>query len=208
MEMAHNFVFAVALAEVLLGLLSCFSGYQLFRFLLGAVGFLTGIFLATSVAFAITDQNLVLTLFLGLLGGLIGAALLLSFYFLGVFVVGGILGALLSQLLSTQIAMEPVILTLILVVGCGILALALQKILIIISTALAGAWMALSGAGYFLFGLNPLSFLDWPLPVLASPGRYWPLLVGWVVLSLAGVAVQQSSSRRRKEMNRHREESD
>ena len=98
-----------------------------------------------------------------LLGGLIGAGVLLAAYFVGVALVGAGLGALLVNVIWTQIEGDPhpAIVILFSVAG-AVVATWLQRYVIIIATAFAGAWtlliggLALMGDGGYLevLGLN------------------------------------------------------
>jgi hypothetical protein len=81
-------------------------------------------------------------------------------------------------------------------------ALSIARLVVIFGTALAGSWTAIIG-GLALAGtgdtLRAAAAGDlWVVyPLGPIEGRWW-LLVVWLVLTLAGVVVQMSTSRRRK----------
>src|SRR5438477_7416391 len=67
------------------GLLACFAGYRLFRVVLGLYGFMFGAAVTTSVMGATNTFALALA---AIVGGLVGAALMVAAYFIGVGLVG------------------------------------------------------------------------------------------------------------------------
>src|ERR687897_3778884 len=86
------------------------------------------------------------------LGGLVGAVLLLAAYFVGVALVGAGIGALAANLIWTQVEGDPHPFVVILFsVGGALLATWLQRYVIILGTAFGGAWTILVG-GLALMG--------------------------------------------------------
>ncbi|MGE5834794.1 MAG: DUF4203 domain-containing protein, partial [Acidobacteriota bacterium] len=73
------------------GLISCFAGYRLFRVVLGLYGFFLGAMITTSTMGTANMWYLVLA---AVVGGLVGAVLMVAAYFLGVGLVGAGLAAL------------------------------------------------------------------------------------------------------------------
>ena len=84
-----------------------------------------------------------------IVGGIAGAALLLAAYFVGVALVGAGIGALLVNVIWTQIEGDPHPAVVILFSVAGaVVATWLQRYVIILGTAFAGAWtMLVGGAG-------------------------------------------------------------
>ena len=82
------------------GLLSCLFGYRLFRFVLAIFGFILGALAASSVFGEGAGTAMAIA---AIVGGLVGAGLLLAAYFVGVALVGAGLGALLVNLLWARI---------------------------------------------------------------------------------------------------------
>lgn len=181
-----------AVVLVLGGLLSCFAGYRAFRVVLGIYGFILGALLASS--FMGTDQRVWMVL-AAIGGGVVGALVLIWAYFVGVALVGGALGALAANLIWVAAGREPHVFIVILFSISGALAaLALQRYVIIISTAFGGAWTALVGALELMGDRTAVSaavrhdvWLAYPLS--PAPGQRWVLIV-WILLGIAGVIAQ------------------
>jgi hypothetical protein len=181
-----------AIVLVVGGLLSCFAGYRVFRVVLGIYGFILGALLASS--FMGNEQTLWMVV-AAIVGGLVGAAILILAYFVGVALIGAGVGALTANVIWASLGREPGMLAVILFAIVGALgALALQRYVIIISTAFGGAWTAMVG-GFALTGDRVASqaaarndvWLAYPLN--PAPGQRWVLLV-WFVLGLIGALVQ------------------
>ncbi len=86
------------------GFLSCFFGYRLFKVVLGMFGFIVGV-LAASSFFGPAETTPML---IGaIVGGIVGAGVLLAAYFVGVALVGAGIGALLVNVIWTQIEGDP-----------------------------------------------------------------------------------------------------
>jgi hypothetical protein len=181
-----------AIVLVLGGLLSCFAGYRVFRVVLGIYGFILGALLASS--FMGTDQRVWMVL-AAIGGGIVGALVLIGAYFVGVALVGGALGALAANLIWAAAGREPHVFIVILFSISGALAaLALQRYVIIISTAFGGAWTALVGSLALMGDRTAVSaavrhdvWLAYPLS--PAPGQRWVLIV-WILLGIAGVIAQ------------------
>jgi hypothetical protein len=80
-----------AVILVIGGLLACFAGYRLFRLVLGLYGFIFGAAITTSIWGAANPFSLVVA---AVVGGLLGAVLMIAAYFVGVGLVGAGLAAL------------------------------------------------------------------------------------------------------------------
>ena len=125
------------------GLLACFAGYRLFRFVLGMYGLILGAMVTTSWMGASSTWTLVLA---AAVGGLLGALLMIAAYFVGVGLIGAGLAALAVNLGWRAIGGEPP--TLVLVIACvlGALgALSVVRYVVIAGTAIAGAWTLIVG---------------------------------------------------------------
>src|SRR3989337_1459150 len=126
------------------GLLACFAGYRLFRVVLAIYGFILGALLASS--FMGTEQTMAMVLS-WIAGGIVGALILLVAYFAGVALLGAGIGAAAAHLVFAAFKTEPGVVVLILFSVAGALvALALQRYVIIIATGFGGAQTALVGA--------------------------------------------------------------
>jgi hypothetical protein len=174
------------------GLLACFAGYRVFRIVLGIYGFILGALLASSMVG--TDQTLWMVV-AAIVGGLVGAIILILAYFVGVALIGAGVGALLAHAIWAAFGREPGMLAVIVLSIAGALAaLALQRYVIIIATAFGGAWTTVVGglalAGSRVAGQAAARNDLWlAYPVNPAPGQRW-VLVLWLVLGIVGVLVQ------------------
>jgi hypothetical protein len=174
------------------GVLACFFGYRLFKAVLGVFGFIIGALAASSIFGAGDTTSMVIA---AILGGLVGAALLLAAYFVGVALVGAGIGALLVNVIWTQVEGDPHPAVVILFSVAGaVLATWLQRYVIILATAFAGAWTLLVGVLAFMGDGGPLKAAAsgdiWvAYPLNPAPGREW-LPWAWVAIGAFGALVQ------------------
>jgi hypothetical protein len=174
------------------GVLSCFFGYRLFKIVLGMFGFVIGVLAASSFFGPANTTPMLLAAFLG---GLVGAAVLLAAYFVGVALVGAGIGALLVNLIWTQVEGDPHPAVVILFSVAGaVVATWLQRYVIIIGTAFAGAWTLLVGGLAVLGDGGPLRAAaagnPWVVyPLNPAPEMGW-LSWAWVALGAFGTLVQ------------------
>jgi hypothetical protein len=178
------------LLAVPVGMVCCFLGYRVFKFVLGIFGFFGGLVLGNLLAVTFLEFEGVVLWILILAMGVIGAGLAVGLYFFGIFIAGAVSGGLLGSIISSQLTLEPLIVIIALGLFSGILALLLQKVIIIVSTALVGSWMAVSGGAYFLGRFDPYRFLQNPSSVFDSFENKELLLVGWLLLAGLGMLVQ------------------
>lgn len=184
--------FPAAVVLVLGGAVACFAGYRLFKFVLGIFGFILGALSASSV-FGVSDTTAMVVA--ALAGGIIGALLLLATYFVGVALVGAGSGALLANVIWLYIEGDPHPFVVILFSVAGaLLAMWLQRYVIIGTTAFGGAWTMLVGALALMGNRRPLDAAAagdiWvAYPLSPAPGTRW-LPWAWLGLGLAGVLVQ------------------
>jgi Domain of unknown function (DUF4203) len=181
-----------ALVLLLGGLLACFAGYRVFRIVLGIYGFILGALLASSAMG--TDQTFSMVI-AALVGGVIGALILVAAYFVGVALIGAGVGALIANAIAAALGREPHILVVIALAIIGALAaLALQKYVIIAATSFGGAWTTIVG-GLALRGDRVAAEAAarndvWlAYPINPAPGERW-VIVAWLVLGIVGVLVQ------------------
>jgi hypothetical protein len=193
--------FQLPAAVILLvgGLLSCFAGYRVFRVVLGIYGFILGALLASS---AVGTEQTLWMVGAAVVGGLIGALILIAAYFVGVALIGAGMGAAVAHLLWSSMGREPGMIVVIVLSILGALgALWMQRYVIIVATAFGGAQMAIVG-GVALMGNTAAAdaaaravYRVYPLDPL--PATQWDL-VCWLVLGLAGVVVQLAVTARGK----------
>jgi hypothetical protein len=187
----------------IIGLIVSFSGYRIFKKVVALWGFLLGGVLgALLTGMLIQDVGMMEKAIGFLIGGIVGAGLAFPLYKLVVFISGAILGLTLGNLVSNLlIPDEPglrIIITLVLVFITGGMAMLLQKITLILSTALFGAALMLSGplqaAGiastgigiWQRFGANQAAYAVLP------PEWY----VFWLIAALIGITIQFQQNRR------------
>lgn len=181
-----------ALILLLGGLLACFAGYRVFRVVLGIYGFILGALVASSAMG--TDHTLWMVL-AAIVGGLVGALILIFAYFVGVALIGAGIGAFVANVIWAAFGREPGIFVVILLAIAGALgALALQRYVIVAATAFGGAWTAIVG-GLALAGDRVAAraaarndvWLAYPFS--PAPGQRW-IILAWIVLGLIGLIVQ------------------
>ena len=182
-----------ALVLLLGGIVSCFFGYRLFRIVLAIFGFVIGALIPSS--FLPMSSGTWTMLAVALVGGLLGAGVLIAAYFVGVALVGAGLGAVAANLMFSATGQDPHYLVLVLMTLLGAAAaMYLQRYFIIVGTAFGGAWTLIVGAAA-LFGdstaLAAAAANDvWvAYPLNPAPGRGWVKLA-WIVLGLIGATVQ------------------
>jgi hypothetical protein len=174
------------------GVVSCFAGYRVFRVVLGIYGFIIGALFASS---AMGTEHTAWMIVGALVGGAIGALILIAAYFVGVALLGAGVGALAASLIWASFGHEPGTVVVILFAVVGALgALALQRYVIVGATAFAGAWTIIVGAlalaGHHEAIETPGRNSVWLVyPLNPAPGRYWILIV-WIALGIMGVIVQ------------------
>lgn len=193
----------VGLFSMVAGLVSCFLGYRVFRLVLCVVGLVVG-----GVAGWVGCEAAFPGARLAVLAGAIVAALAglgIAFlaYYVGVFLFGAAAATALALIVKVHYAphSNQLILLAPAAVG-GVLALLLRRPLLIIATALGGAWHLTVGA-FALLGRGT----DLANPQLARVAlenaetfremlhREWPMLPVWGVLTLLGAAVQFRTTR-------------
>ena len=173
------------------GLMACFLGYRLFRWLLAIYGFVAGAYL-TSLFVGTLEPWVAAAAIVG--GGLAGALLLLVAYLAGLALLGAGLGALAISLFWTPQNgdPEPWVVVVVCLVG-AIATVSLQRYVIIASTAFGGAWTALVGG--LALGGNAVAMAAasgdvWRIYPMAPADGQVPFAVGWCGLGLLAAWVQ------------------
>ena len=174
------------------GVISCFFGYRLFRTVLAIFGFILGA-LAASSLFGVSDTGLMLIA--AVVGGLLGAFVLIAAYFVGVALVGAGLGAVMANLMFAGGGRDPSVYVVVLFSIAGAVgATYLQRYFIIVGTAFGGAWTMIVGAMALVgsrAAIKAVASNDvWvAYPLNPAPGQRWVVIV-WMILSLIGAGVQ------------------
>lgn len=167
------------------GVLDCFFGYRIFKITLAVLGGLTGVVFgqAAGAALGVGAAGEISGL---VLGGLLGAGLAFLLYVAAVFVAGFLFGATLGILLLANFNHMVALLSggVVGVIG-GFLAVKLQRVLIMLSTSLIGAFRAMLALSYFTSRMDWLYYFQHPdqIPALIDSN-------GWMfpaILALAAV---------------------
>jgi len=173
------------------GLLDCFVGYRVFKVTVTIMGALTGVYLGflASVPMGLNGAWQIVAV---VVGALLGGGLAFFLYLASVFIAGLLFGLAIGVLLFANYSHS---LALIAGFGLGLVggfvAVKVQKILLILYTALLGALRALLALMFFT------EQLDWAFYLFQKPqqipalidNKAW-LLPATVVLAAAGVFTQ------------------
>lgn len=178
---------------LLFGVLCCFWGYRVFKIVLGVVGFAGGAFLGASAGAFFTGGFGIIALITGLVGGIIGAALVSLVYYVGVFVLGALGGWVIYTMVAGAAGYGPrLILLAVLALAGGILALFFQRFILVVSTSFLGSWCIVSG-GFSLLGsgFGPFDLFYAPVRLLRPVGGLNTVVViCWVALGIIGSIFQ------------------
>jgi hypothetical protein len=195
----HSYQFPAAILLVLSGALTCFAGYRLFRIVLAIYGFVLGALVGSSMASITSNASMLVA---ALVGGAVGALILVFAYFVGIALVGAGLGALLAHLAWGQISRgDPPAMAVIALSAIGaVAAILLQRYVIIVGTAFGGAWTVIVGAAVLMGPSRAAGGASdpWILYPLAPAIRERWAVAAWVVLGLVGTAVQLGITARKR----------
>ncbi len=181
-----------AILLLIAGAIACFAGYRLFRIVLGIYGFILGAMLASSIMGVNNSFAMVVG---ALVGGIVGAVVLVMAYFVGVALVGAGLGALLGHVIWSWAAdgEPPVAAVIIVSLAGGVGAMLLQRYVIIVATAFGGAWTMIVGAVNILATRGIVRGASasevWILYPTSTAGERWAPYA-WIALGIIGVAIQ------------------
>ena len=174
------------------GLLACFLGYRLFRFVLTVYGLVAGAIVAVQLVGAEDTWIMIVTV---LVGAIAGGILFIAVYFIGVALVGAGLAAVAVNLFWAQRSDEPHVLVVILVAIVGAFAaLVFQRYVIIIGTSFAGAWTGLIAVLALMGDVEAAeaigSFEAWATYPIERASAEREILLVWVGFGLIGIIVQ------------------
>jgi hypothetical protein len=199
----------LAVLAITAGAIVCLAGYKLFRAALFVVGFVAGgVGLAIAAEHVFENETWVVTaswVAFGV-GGLFAGCLVISMYTTSIFVAGAAAGVLLAIMINTSVGYKiypshPNVVLIVLAVAIGliggVLALKLEKPVLVVATSLVGAGMLVWGIGYFAGDFPSPSDLkqfaeqdangDW---VYDIPTAWWAYVAGILVLFVFGMFVQ------------------
>ncbi len=181
-----------AILLVLGGALACFAGYRLFRIVLAIYGFILGATIASSMMGNTNTAGMIVA---AIGGGIVGALILVFAYFIGIALVGAGLGALVAHVAWTRLQAgdPPALLVVVLAVAGAIVAMLLQRYVIIVATAFGGAWtmilgvIAMTADRASVRGAAADVWILYPFAPAATTG--WAP-IAWIALGVIGTVVQ------------------
>jgi len=180
----------LSVAVIAWGMLDCFFGYRVFKVTLALLGGLIGAAAAHAAATALHCGPMGLTIAL-IAGGVLGATIAFLLYIAGVFVAGFGFGSTLGILLLANVHQMVALLSgcLLGIVG-GFLAVKAQRVLIVLATALLGAFRAMLALAYFTSHLDWIYYFRHPdqMPALID-SKPW-MFPAIIALALVGVIAQ------------------
>ncbi|MDB6113930.1 MAG: hypothetical protein JWQ83_833 [Lacunisphaera sp.] len=177
-------------AAIAWGVLDCFFGYRVFKITLAVLGGLIGALGAQAIAVAAGGGHTGVMVAM-IVGGLVGAGLAFLLYIGAVFVAGFGFGATLGVLLLANFNHMVALLTgVVLGVIGGFLAVKVQKVLIILSTALLGSFRALLALAYFTSRLDWLYYYQQPQQIPALIDQNAWMFPAILALAAVGAVVQ------------------
>jgi hypothetical protein len=172
------------------GVLDCFFGYRIFKITLAVVGGLIGLaagqMLATTIGLGPGAETATL-----IVGAVLGAGLAFMLYLAAVFVAGFGFGATLGMLLLANYHHMVALLTgVVLGIIGGFLAVKVQRVLIILSTALLGSFRAILALSYFTSQIDWLFYFKQPaqMPALIDSNTW--MFPSILALAAVGVIAQ------------------
>ena len=190
MQIDPDFYPWLSVACITWGVLDCFFGYKVFKITLALFGALIGAGLAQAIAqhFAASQAVEIVSL---IVGALLGAGLAFLLYIAAVFVAGFGFGATLGVLLLANYHhMVAMLSGVVLGIVGGFLAVKVQRVLIILSTSLLGAFRAMLALSYFTSQIDWVFYFRQPdqLPALIENNAW--LLPSIIALAAVGVMAQ------------------
>jgi hypothetical protein len=184
---------ALALALVT-GLVYCFFGYRVIKLLIVVTGFvLAGAVAAVLAGWASNANQLYMVVGL-IVGGVAGAFALFFVFYAGVFLLGFLGFALIAYRLPLEDFMNasPLVVLGVGAVG-GVIALLVERPILILATAAIGAWLSVGTMAYMVMGSESLEVFASETQVNTEQ---WFLFAFWALMTLAGAFTQMSMGKR------------
>lgn len=172
------------------GILDCFFGYRIFKVTLTLIGALVGAALGHAAGVALT-LGPTAQIVAAIVAGLLGAGFAFLLYLAAVFMAGFGFGATLGILLLANFNHMVALLSggVLGIIG-GFMAVKLQRVLIILSTALLGSFRAMLAVSYFTAQIDWLYYVRQPgqIPALVDNNPW--MLPSILALATVGVIAQ------------------
>lgn len=186
---------AVVVATVMgVGVFYCFLGYKTLKFIIGLTGFIIAGGVAGLLVHWMTDGHMIALSIATLMGGICGAFALFFLFRAGIFSLG-LLGATLiahNVMADRPESWAPLVVLGLGVVG-GLFALLVERPVMILTTAVLGSWLIVSGGAYFYSGSPEITDLTQAFTIKEERGI---ILACWVVLSVAGFMAQWATNKK------------
>ncbi len=184
-----DILFYYATIAVAAGLVECFFGYRIFRFILGVAGCVAAAVFFGSLGYELSGGSEPVSIIAGLAGGVLGACLFYYLYIIGVFFLGAILGFTIAMYVFSLMNMDviPAVLYGAAIIS-GALAAVFQKPMLIIAPAFGGSFAAVTGGAYILYrNFYPLDpgFLG-----NLEEDQLYRMAMIWFALGVFGLVVQ------------------
>jgi hypothetical protein len=194
--------YATVLVAIAAGILICFWGYRMLKLTLGIMGAIVGASGGWALGLSLAPGNTVIALVCAVLGAVVGAGLCIWLFFVGIFLLGASAGTALAAALFNGLGQQPQpLVVLILAVVFGVIAILVQKFMIVISTAFTGSYLFVAAALQLMTGGAVPLWVD-PLQRPASGVLGPGALIAWIVVGVIGTAIQFRDGRRREEVVR------
>ncbi|MCK5685562.1 DUF4203 domain-containing protein, partial [bacterium] len=88
MQNTANYLMMYAIVSGIIGAVSCFMGYKIFKIVFSLIGFLVGLTAGVAIAQKIMPGNQMGIIICGLVGGIITSGIIKFFFKIGLFITG------------------------------------------------------------------------------------------------------------------------
>lgn len=182
---------ALAGLLIVIGAIQCLYGYRAFKVVLVFVGFIIGYALAFT-AIETMFHHRYAAFFVGMVAGVVTGSLINNVYLIGVFVVSALFGGAVALQLYAIAGQSPQpIMLFIFALLAGLLALFFQKLMIILATALSGAWGVVAGIAWFATAaINSVNIMSVQKIFRAADTQGYIIVVCWLALGVIGILFQ------------------
>ncbi len=154
----------MAVISIVLGVVECYFGYKVFKLLMAITGFFVGCGLGGAIGTGLLLQSGAsggIVVILALVGGVIGVLVAVKVYFLGVFLYGFAVGFLVVLIFGGSTVSGAILG----IIG-GLLLVFFNRVLIIVSTAIAGGTCLGMGLGMLLYSCG--IWMNFAVKILTS----------------------------------------
>jgi len=157
---------------VINGVVMCFYGYRAFKVVLGLFGVLAGGYAAATLGLYWSEGRVLVGVLCAVMGAALGGVLMVTLYLLSVFVIGAVLGGMLAAVFTLHAPPDTRALVILAaaLIG-GVVALFVQRLLIIVATAINGAALIVVGLWFLYVGLSPRDGYELYTAAAAGPGQ-------------------------------------